>query len=181
MKKLGELIEQHRIDVDEHLDRQMDIPILTGLQAQGDVVVIPRPRHDEATIPVPRDGISLVSGGVGGHTHTLLGEGEVSFEPAVYRVRLAAPKLRGLFRGVRLARAGQPYGIRSGQVLNRPLNELDIGWLTVRVGSAAYLAHPEHAYSGVGPGTYLLRRQREVGGIRSSRNSAMLEVRYIAD
>ena len=33
--------------------------------------------------------------------------------------------------------------------------------LTVPEGSIAYLAHPEHAYTGIGPGSYTLRRQRE--------------------
>lgn len=38
---------------------------------------------------------------------------------------------------------------------------LDLGVLTVPSGSTAYLAHPEHAYLGIEPGTYVLRRQRE--------------------
>jgi hypothetical protein len=42
-----------------------------------------------------------------------------------------------------------------------------LGVLTVPPGSVAYLAHPEHAYAGIAPGTYELRRQREMaGGIR---------------
>lgn len=39
--------------------------------------------------------------------------------------------------------------------------DLELGVLTVPVGEVAYLAHPEHAYSGIAPGTYELRRQRE--------------------
>ena len=38
---------------------------------------------------------------------------------------------------------------------------LDEVSLTVPDGEVAYLAHPEHGYSGIGPGTYELRRQRE--------------------
>jgi hypothetical protein len=38
---------------------------------------------------------------------------------------------------------------------------LTLGVLTVPAGSVAYLAHPEHAYLGIAPGTYELRRQRE--------------------
>lgn len=38
---------------------------------------------------------------------------------------------------------------------------LTLGVLTVPAGSTAYLAHPEHAYLGIAPGTYELRRQRE--------------------
>lgn len=39
--------------------------------------------------------------------------------------------------------------------------ELALGVLVVPAGGVAYLAHPEHAYSGIAPGTYELRRQRE--------------------
>lgn len=46
--------------------------------------------------------------------------------------------------------AGQPGG-----------EDLDLGVLTVPEGEVAYVAHPEHAYSGIAPGTYELRRQRE--------------------
>jgi hypothetical protein len=125
MKTLAEAIEAHGIDVDEHLDRQMTIPVLTGLQAQGDVMVVPRPALDAAVAAVPRNGVPVVRGEFGGHTHTLLAEGEVRFDPAAE-------------------------------------DGLDIGVLTVADGAVAYLAHPEHAYSGIGPGTYMLRRQREL-------------------
>jgi hypothetical protein len=39
--------------------------------------------------------------------------------------------------------------------------DLDLGVLTVADDSTAYLAHPEHGYLGIAPGTYSLRRQRE--------------------
>jgi hypothetical protein len=126
MKTLAEAIEVHGIDVDEHLDREMTIPVLTGLQAQGDVMVVPRPALTPATTAVPRGGVPVVRGEFGGHTHTLLGEGAVTFD--------AVPREEGL----------------------------DIGVLTVAEDAVAYLAHPEHAYSGIGPGTYVLRRQREL-------------------
>src|SRR6266851_5628570 len=129
MKTLGEAIEFHGIDVDEHLDREVTIPVLTGLQAQGDVMVVPRPALAEAVAAVPQDGVVVVKGEFGGHTHTLLGEGEVSFDRA-------------------------PEG--DGDT------GLDLGTLTVAEGSVAYLAHPEHAYSGIGPGTYVLRGRREL-------------------
>lgn len=38
---------------------------------------------------------------------------------------------------------------------------LALGTLTVPEDATAYLAHPEHGYTGIGPGTYMLRRQRE--------------------
>lgn len=34
--------------------------------------------------------------------------------------------------------------------------------LTVAEGATAYLAHPEHGYSAIAPGSYVIRRQREM-------------------
>jgi len=70
---------------------------------------------------------------------------------------------------------------------------LDLGVLTVAEGAVAYLAHPEHAYSGIGAGTYVLRRQRELDTSRpgpeelAERAAAVAEkresarVRYVRD
>lgn len=41
------------------------------------------------------------------------------------------------------------------------VGEQTLGALTVPAGAQAYLIHPEHGAAGIGPGTYLLRRQRE--------------------
>jgi hypothetical protein len=38
---------------------------------------------------------------------------------------------------------------------------LALGTLTVPAGSTAWLAHPEHGYLGIAPGTYRIGRQRE--------------------
>ena len=143
MKTLAEAIEVHGIDVDEHLDRQMTIPVLTGLQAQGDVMVVPRPVQGPALKAVPRNGVPVVRGEFGGHTHTLLAEGDVTFDSA-------------------------------------PGDGLDIGTLTVAEGAVAYLAHPEHAYSGIGAGTYVLRRQRELDTSRPDPEELMERAAVVA-
>lgn len=39
---------------------------------------------------------------------------------------------------------------------------LRVATLTVPAGSTAYLGHPEHGYLGIAPGSYELRRQREM-------------------
>lgn len=49
--------------------------------------------------------------------------------------------------------------------------DLQLGTLTVPAGSTAYLAHPEHAYMGIAPGTYVISRQREQAD----------EIRMVAD
>lgn len=36
-----------------------------------------------------------------------------------------------------------------------------LGLLTVPAGAVAYLLHPEHGANAMGPGSYLLRRQRQ--------------------
>ena len=121
---LADLIETHGVAVDDHLNRQVSIPVLTGMQRQGDVLVIPD-RGKPATTPVPASGTPVVRGENGGNTHAIVGG--------------------GVFCDLREASA----------------EELTLATLTVPEGEVAYLAHPEHGYSGIGPGTYELRRQRE--------------------
>jgi len=76
MNTLATLTERHGIDVHDHLDRQITIPILTGLQRQGDVLVIPN-KNATATTPVPADGVPVVRGENGGNTHAIVAEGPV--------------------------------------------------------------------------------------------------------
>jgi hypothetical protein len=110
---LGALIERHGIDVEDHLDRQLAVPVHTGLQRQGDVIVIPVAKHgattDTAITPVAAGGCPVVR----------------------------------------------------CDVREATTSDLALALLTVPDGSIAYLAHPEHAYSGIGAGSYTIRRQRE--------------------
>jgi len=124
---LADLIDTHGVDVLDHLDREASIPVLDGLQFQGDVAVIPTSDLGiDAGTTVPTQGIPVVRGENGGNTHLLLAQGDVRFAPA-------SPSAR----------------------------DLGLGVLTVPAGSVAYLAHPEHGYCGIAPGTYEIRRQRE--------------------
>jgi hypothetical protein len=124
---LGQLIEKHGFDVHDHLDRDLEIPVHAGLQAQGDLFIIPADldhgSHQGAA--VPPDGIAVIEAVNGGHEHRLFAgqPGTAFFTPAG----------------------------ASGQ---------DIGHLECT--EPAYIAHPEHAYAGIAPGTYTLRRQREL-------------------
>lgn len=128
---LEDAIAQFGVDVDEQHQREAEIPVITGLQAQGDVLVVPV----DTTVPaddthqVPAGGIAVVEGENGGHTHLLLASGTVTWVPN--------------------PRAGQNT------------DDLVLGHLGVATDATAYLAHPEHAYSGIGGGTYEIRRQRE--------------------
>ena len=123
---LGQLIEKHGFDVLDHLDRDLEIPVHAGLQAQGDLFIIPADpnRRIGPGTAVPLDGIAVIEAVNGGHEHRLF--------------------------------AGQPgtaFFTAAGA------SSQDIGLLECT--EPAYIAHPEHAYAGIAPGTYTLRRQRE--------------------
>lgn len=125
MTTYADVLGAHRIDVPEHLRADAEIPVLTGLQIQGDVAVVPmRPSAAKAAV-VPPAGIPVVRGEVGGNTHLLVGEGGVLWAPVL-----------------------SPRGA-------------DLGTVTVPEGGVAYLLHPEHGGNAIGPGSYLIRRQRE--------------------
>jgi hypothetical protein len=119
---LGELIGAHGVEVLEHLDRGMEVPVLGGLQLQGDLAVIPAALPGDAMVQVPREGVAVIEALAGGHEHRLLGP--VSWLPA------------------------------------RPGSQ-ELGGLVVPPGGQGFLAHPEHGYLGIAPGSYVLRRQRE--------------------
>lgn len=123
---LSTLTDRHNIDVLEHLDREALVPIVTGLQRQGDVIVVPTLGAQEAVKTVPATGVPVVRGEAGGNTHAIVAEGDVRCD------------------------------VRQASATN-----LTLATLTVAEGATAYLAHPEHGFSGIGPGTYELRRQRE--------------------
>lgn len=121
---LGQLIDRHGVDVLDHLDRDLEVPVNDGLQFQGDLAVIPLDRTmTGAWQPVPKDGVPVIEAVGSGHEHRLLA---------------SAAGMAHLLAGV------------GGQ---------DIAYL--QCTEVAYLAHPEHGYLGVAPGSYLFRRQRE--------------------
>lgn len=120
------MIEATGIHVITEQDFELDIPVLSGAQRQGDVLVLPR--KVTATEAVPACGAAVVRGESGGNTH------------AIYAAD--GPVFCDLMDG----RA----------------TDLRVACLSVPEGSTAYLGHPEHGYMGIAPGTYEIRRQREM-------------------
>ena len=115
---------------------EADIPILTGAQRQGDVLVLPTaPRRtlpDFGRRQRLDAGVVVVGVKTAGHTHTLFGDGTVR--------RRHRPK------------PGQDETQGDGCV----------AWLHVPEGGAAFLMHSEeHGALGIGPGVYELRRQQD--------------------
>lgn len=85
---LGQLIDRHGVDVLDHLDREAGVPVLGGLQFQGDLAVIPAASHGRHAAgnatEVPAAGIAVIEAIGGGHEHRLLAgaPGTAAFTPS---------------------------------------------------------------------------------------------------
>lgn len=135
MKTLGDLTTVTGRDVDLHLMLDLVIPVHAGIQAQGDVIVVPlaevagevKVQGSAQWREVPADGVELLRGGTGGNAHTLVADpGTCLFTADVF----------------------DPTGLALGV-----FETMDV----------AFLLHREHGGTGIAPGTYVVRRQREQG------------------
>lgn len=81
--KLIDLYERMIGDPCHGLDPTLEIPVLTGLQVQGDVAIIPtRPGADPGD-PITPAGVPVVRGENGGNTHHLVTDGPCSWRPTI--------------------------------------------------------------------------------------------------
>lgn len=73
MTTLSNILDRAGVDQLGILDAQVDVPVLTGLaQAQGDLLILPRPNKQAATTPIPATGALVVRAeSSGGNTHSL--------------------------------------------------------------------------------------------------------------
>jgi hypothetical protein len=53
------------------LDSEIDVPVLTGAQRQGDLIVLNRPQRTPATTPLPASGVQVVRAEASSNTHSL--------------------------------------------------------------------------------------------------------------
>lgn len=129
---LADLSDRTGLAVLDHLEREVTVPVIDGPQAQGDLIVIPH--HlvaDEALL-----------------AHTTWTE-------------VPAEGIE-LLRGVT---GGNPHTLVADPGTCQWTDDfwdsarLAIGAL--RATAPVYLLHPEHGATGLTPGTYLIRRQRE--------------------
>lgn len=123
---IATLTRQTGVTVVSDWSDDVEIPVLTGVQRQGDVLVMPA--SVSAKTAVPSAGCPVVRGESGGNTH------------AIY----ADPN------------SGVCCDTRAPDVA-----DLRVATLLVPTGATAWLAHPEHGFIGIGPGSYEIRRQRE--------------------
>ena len=85
MITIEQAIERFGVEIDDHLDRQAQIPVLAGLQSQGDTITVPAvmvPGLTAATTPVPAAGYPVVRGEAGANTHLLMADGKVFYDAA---------------------------------------------------------------------------------------------------
>jgi len=83
MSTLMELAQKFDTGAFEHLVGEVEIPVCTGAQRQGDVFISPTRAGQVAGLkPIPAEGYPVVRGENGGNTHLLLAEGDVQFAPA---------------------------------------------------------------------------------------------------
>ncbi|MFD0362763.1 hypothetical protein ACFQZZ_15070 [Nocardia sp. GCM10030253] len=132
---LAELTARTGLDVLDHLERELTTPVTDGIQAQGDLIVIPFALVQNAVTPlgysfwrdVPADGLELLRSASGGNPHSLVADQLTCRWTAFIR----------------------------------DTTGLAIGML--EASAFAYLIHPEHGASAIAPGRYVIRRQREHG------------------
>lgn len=151
---LGDLTARTGLDVLGHLEQEMTIPVLDGLQAQGDLLVIPLYMLPGVYAwrrggwrQVPSTGIDVIRAAAGGNPHTLVAD------PGACRWTTEIRDETGLALGL------------------------------LEAEGIAYLIHPEHGGSGIAPGSYVIRRQREKSVRPSGRRFgvAMYGPTFIAD
>lgn len=132
---LADLTARTGFEVLDHLELEMTIPITDGIQAQGDLIVIPHALVHSAVTEgpfarwreIPTAGLELLRSGAGGNPHSLVADpGSCRWTTNV-----------------------------------RDTTNLALGLLDTHV--VAYLIHPEHGASAIAPGRYIIRRQRERG------------------
>lgn len=151
---LSELTAWTGLDVLDHLELEVTIPVVAGIQAQGDLIVIPASMLETVTVSpyahwqqVPPAGIELLRSTAGGNPHTLVADAG----------------------GCRWTTEVRDFPAR-----------LALG--IVETTAIAYLIHPEHGGTGLAPGQYVIRRQREQATGTTWRNgSARRADRLVAD
>lgn len=126
------------ISIPDHLEAEAEVPVLTVVQRQGDLLIVPaimpKYREDEGRIirnlqKVGPDGVQVVYGEATGNTHWL----HNNFDSQVHW--LPAERRQAPIRG----------------------------WVIVPDGQSALLIHTdEHGANAMGPGTYEIRQRRQV-------------------
>ena len=76
LNTLADVTRATGFEVLEHLEAEAEVPVLDGLQAQGDLFIVPfavagRPVIHDPAVLVPAEGIAVIEAVGGGHEHRL--------------------------------------------------------------------------------------------------------------
>lgn len=136
-KTITDLAAATGVDVHDHLPLEDLIPIIDGIQAQGDLLVIPAElltqvtaRTNAAWVAVPKSGVEVLRGAAGGNPHVLVADA------GTCRWTTEVTDRDGLALGILDATA------------------------------PVWLLHPEHGGSGIAAGRFVIRRQREQADVQ---------------
>lgn len=73
----ADVLGAHSVEIPAHLEAQAEVPVCTGPQRQGDLIVLPTRAGAETGAVVPAEGVPVVRGEAGGNTHLLVADGPV--------------------------------------------------------------------------------------------------------
>lgn len=128
----GSVLALHGVSIPDETLAELEVPVSSGPQRQGDVFILPRgplsAAEREVGQPIPREGVAVVRGEATGNTHLLHAEGDC------------------LWSGVSSAGGGVGLGT------------LLVGDGAV----AYLIHTDEHGANAIGPGCYRLHGKREM-------------------
>lgn len=75
MQTYLDIMGAHDVDIPAHIVADADVPVLAGVQRQGDVIVVPTRAGKDHGQPIPAEGVAVVRGEATGNTHLLVGDG----------------------------------------------------------------------------------------------------------
>jgi len=68
---IAQLVDRHGFDVLDHCDTSAEVPVLAGLQFQGDLAIVPVGHRNVPGKTVPPAGVAVIAPVGSGHEHRL--------------------------------------------------------------------------------------------------------------
>lgn len=75
MSTFADVMTTAGVDIPTHLVADAEIPVLAGLQRQGDLIVVPTRAGKDRGASIPAAGVGVIRGESTGNTHLLVGDG----------------------------------------------------------------------------------------------------------
>lgn len=75
MKTFDDVMTPVGVEIPTHLVAEAEIPVLSGPQRQGDLIVVPTRAGKDKGQTIPAAGVPVIRGEATGNTHLLVGDG----------------------------------------------------------------------------------------------------------